>query len=1047
MLRSQNRLDGQTPITHCNGRVRGTHHWRVIVLAAAALVATTGSAAVDIELLTPGQAAGTAAGVSTPIAVSRSMVPADDGRFVLFASSAANVVAGVGDANGRNDVFLLDRQTGSTVLVSRSASSTRTGNRESTPVALSADGRFVLFQSQATDLVAGVVDLNEAEDVYLYDRITNRNRLLSHAAGNPGVTGNGRTVAVAMTPDASRVLWQSLASDLVAGSVDGNAATDVHVYNSASDTTTLVSVRLQAPGQTANGPSYAAAISDDGRIVLYGSAATDLVGNVLDQNDVDDVFRFDLETETASMLSSVDSFPIRRSANGRSTAVALSADGRHALLHSRASNLGATDNNAVEDVYVHDRATGLLTAISLAAGSSTTGDGASLAVALSADGRHVLFQSRAPNLIAGVVDTNFVDDAYLHDLATATTTLVSRRSGLPLGTPNAASQPVSISADGQRVLYGSQAGDIVGSGPLDYSHVYVFDAQSAQTTRISHRHDSNEAGANGWSVPRMLSANGQTVLFASRATDLRQSIDDRNQANDAYLSDRGGRNTELISRTGAATRIAADQATVGGLLSSDGAVAVITTAATDLAAGHIDGNQQWDVYLRARGAATATLVSRSQDGQTPANGMAGAVDVSADGRFVLYHSTATNVVAGVVDDNGGDDVFLYDHLSGSSVLVSRTRGVGPPRTGDGESQARALSADGRYALFSTRAPDLVPDIVDTNEADDVYVYDRQLDSLELVSHWANFVGRTANDASAAVTISDDGRWILFDSRASDLVPGQIDPFSGTDVFLYDRVDNQTTMVSHSSASPATAGGSLSQGAALCGDGSQVLLLSAARNLLAGITDTNGEPDAYLYDHAQQQIALVTHAAGLPSVTANSGALDLAISDDCRIVSFHSEATDLVAGASDSTQTLDVFVHDRATAQSSYVSHAWGAPANAGNGLSYSQTGVSADGRYVWFRSQADNLLAAAPNAAGSFHQQAYRFDRLDGSVQLVSRALAFPEIGGDRSSELVAIDASGQFGLLLTDAGNLVLGDGNETVDLFRVDMQAEAVHVDGFED
>src|SRR5207245_298074 len=216
-------------------------------------------------------------GASTGVALSA------DGRFVAFTSVATNLVAG--DANGVSDVFVHDRQAGTTERVSVDSAGSE-GNGASTGVALSADGRFVAFTSVATNLVAG--DTNGAADVFVHDRQTGTTERGS--VDSAGSEGNGASTGVALSADGRFVAFTSAATNLVAG--DTNGVTDVFVHDRQTGTTERVSV--DSAGIEGNGASAGVALSADGRFVAFTSVATNLVAG--DTNGAADVFVHDRGT-------------------------------------------------------------------------------------------------------------------------------------------------------------------------------------------------------------------------------------------------------------------------------------------------------------------------------------------------------------------------------------------------------------------------------------------------------------------------------------------------------------------------------------------------------------------------------------------------------------------------------------------------------------------------------------------------------------------------------------------------------------------------------
>src|SRR5881409_3649136 len=307
-----------------------------------------------------------------------------------------------------------------TVRVSVASGGTE-GDDASLGSALSADGRFVAFDSAATDLVAG--DTNGVSDVFVHDRQTGTTERVSVASG--GAQGNGSSGLIgfafppALSADGRFIAFVSFATNLVAG--DTNAANDVFVHDRLTGTTERVSVA--SGGTEGNDASLGFALSADGRFVAFESAATDLVAG--DTNGVSDVFVHDRQTGRTERVSVASG---GAQGNGNSGLIgfafppALSADGRFIAFVSFATNLVAGDTNGATDVFVHDRLTGTTERVSVASGG-TEGNDASLGPALSADGRFVAFQSDATNLVAG--DTNGATDVFVHDRQTGATERMS----------------------------------------------------------------------------------------------------------------------------------------------------------------------------------------------------------------------------------------------------------------------------------------------------------------------------------------------------------------------------------------------------------------------------------------------------------------------------------------------------------------------------------------------------------------------------------------------------------------------------------------------
>ena len=426
-----------------------------------------------------------------------------DGRFVAFDSAATDLVAG--DTNGVSDVFVHDRQTGTTERVSV-ASDGAQGNGSSGlvtfafPPALSADGRFVAFVSFATNLVAS--DTNGATDVFVHDRQTGTTERVSVASD--GTEGNAASAGATLSADGRFVAFHSAATNLVAG--DTNATNDVFVHDRQTGITERVSVA--SDGTQGNNASSYPALSADGRFVAFVSFATNLVAG--DTNSATDVFVHDRQTGTTERVSVASD---GAESNAACLGSALSADGRFVAFQSDATDLVASDTNGTTDVFVHDRQTGMTERVSVAS-DGTQANNASSYPALSADGRFVAFQSDATNLVAG--DTNGATDVFVHDRQTGTTERVSVASGGSQG--NGFSAGPVLSADGRLVAFHSTATNLVARDTNGATDVFVHDRQTGTTERVSVA--SGGTQGNDSSAGPVLSADGGLVAFHSTATNL-----------------------------------------------------------------------------------------------------------------------------------------------------------------------------------------------------------------------------------------------------------------------------------------------------------------------------------------------------------------------------------------------------------------------------------------------------------------------------------------------------------------------------------------------
>jgi VCBS repeat-containing protein len=317
-----------------------------------------------------------------------------DSRYVAFDSGASNLVEG--DTNQVNDVFVYNRDTKTTELVSIASDGTQ-GNRNSYWSSISGDGRYVTFDSGASNLVEE--DTNQVNDVFVYDRDAKTTELVSIASD--GTQGNSNSNGSSISGDGRYVAFYSYADNLVEG--DTNQVNDVFVYDRDTKTTELVSIA--SDGTQSNDYSYSSSISGDGRYVTFSSDADNLVAE--DTNARSDIFVYDRDTKTTELVSITSD---GTQGNGYSYESSISGDGRFVTFLSSADNLVAEDTNARSDIFVYDRETKTTELVSVKS-DSTQGNNSSYSPSISGDGRYVTFSSDADNLVEK--DTNASSDVFV----------------------------------------------------------------------------------------------------------------------------------------------------------------------------------------------------------------------------------------------------------------------------------------------------------------------------------------------------------------------------------------------------------------------------------------------------------------------------------------------------------------------------------------------------------------------------------------------------------------------------------------------------------
>lgn len=389
-----------------------------------------------------------------------------DGRYVAFYSLASDLVEP--DTNGTWDVFVRDRQSGTTERISVSSAGVQSDGLSHYP-SISSDGRFVAFMSAATNLL-GTTDANNTWDVFVRDRQNGVTTRVS--VSSAGMEAHGVSSYPSISADGRYVAFESYASDLVDG--DTNGAPDIFVHDRTSGAATRVSVHTA--GTQAGGPSYYPSISADGRFVAFWSVATDLVSG--DMNGVSDAFVHDRQTGVTERVSlSTSGMP----GDGDSLYPALSADGRYVTFESLATNLVTGDSDGWRDIYTRDRLLGATERVSISS-ASVQANGNSSGPVTSADGRYVAFESFATNLVAD--DTSVAQDIFVRDRQAGTTERVSVRSD---GTQsNGGSYFAALSGDGRYVAFRSDAWDLVPGDTNGCYDVFVRDRRASGATSVCH---------------------------------------------------------------------------------------------------------------------------------------------------------------------------------------------------------------------------------------------------------------------------------------------------------------------------------------------------------------------------------------------------------------------------------------------------------------------------------------------------------------------------------------------------------------------------------
>jgi len=389
------------------------------------------------------------------------------------------------------------------------------GNNHSGLAAPSKTGKFVAFESNASNLVA--TDTNATQDIFVRNRKAGKTTPVSRRSN--GAEANGFSSTPHISDSGRWVGFTSSASNLV--SLDGNLASDAFVHDRDTKKTTRVSTRSN--GGEANGSSTIQGISGNGRFVVFTSNATNLVP--ADSNGNTDVFVKNRKTGKTKRVS------VRSNGaqgNNGSFSAAISPNARYVTFSSAASNLVPNDSNGVADVFVHDRNNKKTRRVSVASNGAQANNVSQLSDV--SDNGVVVFASFATNLVPG--DTNGVWDAFAHRIGNGQTRRVSVSSAGAQGNNNSGIFSVpTISANGDRIAFDSQASNLVAGDSNANLDTFLRDRSSQTTRRVSVRFDGtqgNTAAAGGH-----VTSNGKLVAFLSNSTNLVGG--DTNGFNDSFI--------------------------------------------------------------------------------------------------------------------------------------------------------------------------------------------------------------------------------------------------------------------------------------------------------------------------------------------------------------------------------------------------------------------------------------------------------------------------------------------------------------------------------
>ncbi len=689
-----------------------------------------------------------------------------DGNYVAFVSSATDLdVTGSSAYNGYWQVYRWSRSTGEILSVSLDGSGTTGGAGHSDVPSISGDGSRIAWRSYASDLVFGQNDLNSWYDIFIRDMNTSVTAIVSHLPSDPLSTSAVyySDQAPKISRDGSTVAYASRAYDLQTGVTDINqSGLDLVLYNVSTGNNQYASLQSSVPS-TGNGSTGKTqqVISADGNFEVFQSSSNNLAPN--DLNSTTDVFLRDRSTGLITLVSrAVDG----NSGNGSSFNPVISADGNHVAFISNAQNLNVTGTNLYNgywQIYRWSRLTSTIEPVSINSDGTSGGSYHSEFPSISGDGSRIAFRTAASDLVAGVSDANGWYDIFLRDMNTFTTTLVSRSVSDPLLTGNAPVDVPVISQTGEVVVYRSTASDVTAEADANGTwDLFAYDIAAGSNTLVnlsSIASATSNQGVSSYSI----SENGKIIAFESTSSDLDPL--DTDTTTDIFVRDLGNATAKLVSMDTSGTTKGNAQSNLPSI-SGDGRYVAFVSYSDNLVAG--DTNGQRDAFVRDRnGSGSITRISVSSTG-VESNGDSPLVVISSDGSMVAFESYASNLDTSLTDGNSTVDVFTRNWQAASPTTRLISRDSTGSNSGNSYSQTPVLDSDGSLVYFDSSASNISP-ITDANgSAIDVFVFDGiSVDVVAKKDTTSRYTG--PNSIDSVFSLSDDGQFVAYSSVDNGMV--------------------------------------------------------------------------------------------------------------------------------------------------------------------------------------------------------------------------------------------------------------------------------------